>query len=306
MATELFMRPDDAEVRLKHLQALNNEQNEAFTQLETALTTIMSGWSGLTPELFNSKLENVRNRTVSAGIYNELQKYVDAFGFAIQTYRTNEEAARQKVEALEERKSEAAAAIGVGTGAGLAACYSWRRGMGNPGMQLVRPIEGGRLDGLNIFRREPDVSSIHNGVDLFAPHGTVVNAGMGVDISALGEGTVIIAHQAPPDAGTYGSLVVVEFVVDGQPVRLFFGHLDSVNVAPGQGGITAETAIGAVGSSGSGSNPANPHLHIEVRVPPWLAPHELNPPTFVGYGNGRYLCPEAFFSRLGSNLPTRT
>ena len=293
MATELFMRPDDAEIRLNHLQQLNNEQNAAFAQLETALTQIMSGWSGATPELFNSKLENVRNRTVSAGIYNELQKYVDAFAHAIQTYRMNEEAARQKVEELESRKADAIAAGAAG--ASVAAYFNWQRGMtiGNPGMQRVRDIEGGRLDGLNVFRRVPDETANHNGVDLRGARGTPISAGMGLDSSVLGEGTVVFVRNDGREPG-YGNLVIVEFIVDGNPFRVWFGHLDSVNVSQGQT-IPANTVIGGMGDTGSGGVPGNPHLHLEVRVPPF--DERVN--RYVG---GRYVCPEQFFGRLGSSL----
>ena len=299
MSTELFMNPDFAETRLNHLQQLNNEQNEAFTQLETALTTIMSGWSGSTPELFNSKLENVRNRTVSAGIYNELQKYVDAFAFAIQTYRTNEEAARQKQESLETKEAAKAGAVGagaVGAGAALVALHPTPGNSKKVGrfrnyrMETTRGIEGGKFDAMNIYQRVPSDLGAHNGIDINGNRGDPVLAGV--------PGTVAFAGQQPG----YGNVVMINFVdpESGQLFQIRFAHLDSINNLQYGQTLAANDLIGGIGRTGSVNRTEGYHTHVEIRVPP---PGSNTVPTGSQYyRHGHFVDPIQFFDRLGIKL----
>lgn len=128
--------------------------------------------------------------------------------------------------------------------------------------------------------------SMHWGTDMAAPAGT--------PILAIADGVVAQARPAP----VYGNVIIIDHLIDAQPVASMYGHMpdSGVNVRPGDR-VIAGQQIGAVGSAGISTGP---HLHVEIRpggsnqpqsvaVDPqsWLADHDaggLNTPTAGGPG----------------------
>lgn len=102
---------------------------------------------------------------------------------------------------------------------------------------------------------------LHNGSDMPRPQGTLV--------TAVADGTVIVAQSDSAElfgwrCDWYGQLVVLELDETwlGQPVYALYGHIQNLQVEPGQhleqGDPVAE--IGVEGVS------AVPHLHLEIRI----------------------------------------
>ncbi|WP_049774421.1 MULTISPECIES: M23 family metallopeptidase [unclassified Nocardioides] len=89
-------------------------------------------------------------------------------------------------------------------------------------------------------------STVHTGVDLAAPTGTVTGA--------VGAGVITFVGYD----GAYGNKVVVTHA-DG--TETWYAHLDTITVAVGQE-VAAGQQIGTVGATG---NVTGPHLHLEVR-----------------------------------------
>ncbi len=91
----------------------------------------------------------------------------------------------------------------------------------------------------------------HRGVDL--------TPGAGAEVHVIAAGTVRIATEA---GGDYGVTVVVDHIVDGQPVATRYGHMQygSLEVEPGDT-VEPGEVIGRVGSTGKATGP---HLHFEV------------------------------------------
>jgi murein DD-endopeptidase MepM/ murein hydrolase activator NlpD len=90
----------------------------------------------------------------------------------------------------------------------------------------------------------------HNGVDLKAPRGTPIYpiaSGEVVEVREYGKGgkTLKTSHE------------------DGKVV-VYYAHLDSVNVSPGQA-VTPSTVLGAMGDTGNAKG-RGAHLHYEVSV----------------------------------------
>lgn len=111
-------------------------------------------------------------------------------------------------------------------------------------------------------------STPHHGVDL--------TPGLGAEIHAIAAGTVRIATEA---GGDYGVTVVIDHVIDGQPVSTRYGHMLRGSLQVEQGDtVTAGQVIGKVGQTGKATGP---HLHLEVllngtaRTDPmaWLEEH---------------------------------
>jgi murein DD-endopeptidase MepM/ murein hydrolase activator NlpD len=94
----------------------------------------------------------------------------------------------------------------------------------------------------------------HAGVDLAAPSGTPVRA--------PADGVVTFAGSYPAGAGgswwRLGRLVVL---AHGERFATVFGHLDRIDVRPGQR-LRRGAPLGTVGTSGWSTHP---HLHYEVR-----------------------------------------
>lgn len=108
----------------------------------------------------------------------------------------------------------------------------------------------------------------HNGVDL--------TPGAGAEIHAVAAGTVRIATEA---GGDYGVTVVIDHIIDGQPVATRYGHMQYGSLQVKQGDeVTVGQVIGRVGQTGKATGP---HLHLEVLLGgtnridpmPWLAEH---------------------------------
>jgi murein DD-endopeptidase MepM/ murein hydrolase activator NlpD len=102
---------------------------------------------------------------------------------------------------------------------------------------------------------------LHNGLDLIEPLGTAV--------LAAADGVVVVAQADDAEqfgwrCGWYGLLIIIEMDErwHDQPVYLLYGHLDAIQVAPGER-VTAGQTIGALGVSGA---TIGAHLHFEVRV----------------------------------------
>lgn len=89
-------------------------------------------------------------------------------------------------------------------------------------------------------------STVHTGVDLAAPTGTVTGA--------VGPGVITYVGYDGP----YGNKVVVTHD-DG--TETWYAHLSTITVALGQE-VVAGQQIGTVGATG---NVTGPHLHLEVR-----------------------------------------
>ncbi|SFI17650.1 MULTISPECIES: M23 family metallopeptidase [Microbacterium] len=94
-------------------------------------------------------------------------------------------------------------------------------------------------------------SSPHRGVDL--------TPGAGAEVHVIANGTVRIATEG---GGDYGVTVVVDHVVDGQPVSTRYAHMqyNSLKVKTGDRVSTGDV-LGLVGSTGKATGA---HLHFEV------------------------------------------
>lgn len=126
------------------------------------------------------------------------------------------------------------------------------------------PISAGYQDSAYLSQ----FSSPHRGVD-FTP-------GAGAEIHAVAAGTVRIATEAGAD---YGVTVVIDHVIDGQPVATRYAHMQygSLAVAPGDT-VAVGQVLGTVGETGKATGP---HLHFEVLLNgtthtdpiPWMYEH---------------------------------
>jgi peptidoglycan LD-endopeptidase LytH len=114
----------------------------------------------------------------------------------------------------------------------------------------------------------------HEGVDIFAPRGTLVYA--------VVDGRVASAEVTP-----VGGNVVWLDAADGT-YTYYYAHLDRLHVRRGQR-VSAGERIGTVGNTGN-ARAARPHLHFSIylpgRVPVDPAPLLETPPESDGGGDG--------------------
>ena len=120
---------------------------------------------------------------------------------------------------------------------------------------LIWPVHGEILRGF-----EQDTTRRHDGIDIAAPRGTL--------IQAAGDGEVVFSDWGP---GGYGLLVILQHQAD---VITIYAHNHTNLVRPGQRVLRGEP-IATVGQSGRATTD---HLHFEVRykaVP--ISPYKLLP-----------------------------
>jgi murein DD-endopeptidase MepM/ murein hydrolase activator NlpD len=111
---------------------------------------------------------------------------------------------------------------------------------------FIRPIRG-RFTSAYGWRRSPisGVRSFHRGIDLAAPTGTPIGAGMAGRVTSVGFSAV------------FGNYVIVSHHSN---YRTLYAHMSSVKTRTGAYVSTGQT-IGYVGNTGQSTGP---HLHFEV------------------------------------------
>ena len=101
---------------------------------------------------------------------------------------------------------------------------------------------------------------VHHGYEFNNPRGTPIVAPVAGTIVHAGDD---ISTQFGPQTHYYGFLVVMELDpnLDGDPIFLLFGHMNSIDVEEGQR-VEVGDQLGTVGNSGVA---IGAHLHFEVR-----------------------------------------
>lgn len=117
-----------------------------------------------------------------------------------------------------------------------------------PSGKFMWPVAGSLRSGFG-WRFHPifGTNRFHSGIDLTAPHGTLVKAGDG--------GQVI-------QAGYFGGYGYSVMLYHGGGFATWYAHLSSIRCAVGQF-VARGQVIGLVGSTGWTTGP---HLHFEVRI----------------------------------------
>lgn len=117
-----------------------------------------------------------------------------------------------------------------------------------PSGKFMWPVAGSLRSGFG-WRFHPifGTNRFHSGIDLTAPHGTLVKAGDG--------GQVI-------QAGYFGGYGYSVMLYHGGGFATWYAHLSSIRCAAGQF-VARGQVIGLVGSTGWTTGP---HLHFEVRI----------------------------------------
>lgn len=147
---------------------------------------------------------------------------------------------------------------------GYEPCLNASTGVYNPLASMkVADTGSGNVNSGRFGNTRNNGSKFHGGIDLAAEPGTPAYAVAG--------GRVVKVVNTAEDGeayenvgGGYGNYVVVESVVDGKTVQMYYAHLSDVNVSPGQV-IQAGSAIATTGRTGNAWNVPNAHLHFEVR-----------------------------------------
>jgi len=122
--------------------------------------------------------------------------------------------------------------------------------------ELFRSPLGGRLSSFFGNRKHPIFNNtrFHNGLDIAAPHGTLIGAAR--------DGVVISSGWN----GGYGKAVTIDH---GDGYKTLYGHMSVIYAKPGQS-VKAGKIIGRVGSTGLSTGP---HLHFTL----WKNGKLLNP-----------------------------
>jgi murein DD-endopeptidase MepM/ murein hydrolase activator NlpD len=97
-------------------------------------------------------------------------------------------------------------------------------------------------------------STDHKGVD-FTP-------GQGTSVQSVADG--VVRTVVPSDGGGLGVYVVIDHVVDGQPVSSTYGHMLPGSTAVTEGQLVkVGQPVGRVGNTGTSTGA---HLHLEIRL----------------------------------------
>ena len=125
----------------------------------------------------------------------------------------------------------------------------------------VWPVKG--VVTLNFGEVDLPYQPLHTGIDIASPVGKV-----GDPVTAFMPGKVIYAGEI---SWGYGKHIIIDH---GNNITSLYGHLDKIQVAPGQEIKTTNQVIGLEGKTGWATGP---HVHFEIRV--FGIP--INPKTFL-------------------------
>lgn len=114
--------------------------------------------------------------------------------------------------------------------------------------------------------------TLHSGIDIGKGGRTEA-----VPVVAAASGTVIRANYDR----SYGNVVMMTHVIDGQVMTTVYGHLESIHVSNGQS-VEKGQMVGYMGNTG---NSTGPHLHFEIHHGPWNGSrsNSVNPLKYVSY-----------------------
>ncbi|WP_102272683.1 murein hydrolase activator EnvC family protein [Cytobacillus massiliigabonensis] len=113
---------------------------------------------------------------------------------------------------------------------------------------------------------------LHSGIDIGKGGRTEA-----VPIVASAAGTVIKANYD----NSYGNVVMITHVINGQVMTTVYGHMESLSVSNGQS-VEKGQLLGYMGNTG---NSTGPHLHFEIHHGPWNGSrsNSVNPLRYVNY-----------------------
>lgn len=140
-------------------------------------------------------------------------------------------------------------------------------------MMKILPLNNAKITSpYDVERTINGVTSLHKGIDLISNSGDT-------KVKAIADG-VIRGNFYEPDG--FGNYVSIEHL-DGK--RSIYAHLSSFNKKAGDV-VKAGDIIGIMGSTGRSTGP---HVHLEVRVTPYLQHHRINVADYLGIKNERGL-----------------
>ncbi|MED3552491.1 murein hydrolase activator EnvC family protein [Cytobacillus praedii] len=113
---------------------------------------------------------------------------------------------------------------------------------------------------------------LHSGIDIGKGGRTEA-----VPIVAAASGSVIKANFDR----SYGNVVMITHVIDGQVMTTVYGHMESLSVSNGAS-VEKGQLLGYMGNTG---NSTGPHLHFEIHHGPWNGSrsNSVNPLRYVNY-----------------------
>lgn len=113
---------------------------------------------------------------------------------------------------------------------------------------------------------------LHSGIDIGKGGRTEA-----VPIVAAASGSVIKANFDR----SYGNVVMITHVIDGQVMTTVYGHMESLSVSNGQS-VEKGQLLGYMGNTGHSTGP---HLHFEIHHGPWNGSrsNSVNPLRYVNY-----------------------
>ena len=130
----------------------------------------------------------------------------------------------------------------------------------------TKPTNGRLTSGFG-WRNIGAGNEFHHGVDIANGIGTPVVAANGGVISYAGA------------LSTYGNVIMITHIVDGNVWTTVYAHLSSIHVSVGQS-VSKGQQIGAMGNTGRSTGS---HLHFEIHNGPWKSgrPNAQNPLNYI-------------------------
>lgn len=134
---------------------------------------------------------------------------------------------------------------------------------------MILPLNNSKITSPYEVERTIDgVKSVHKGIDLISNSGDT-------KVRAIADG-VIRGNFYDPDG--FGNYVSIEHM-DGK--RSIYAHLSSYSKKTGDI-VKAGDVIGIMGSTGRSTGP---HVHLEIRVAPYLQHHRIDVTEYLGIKN---------------------
>jgi len=130
---------------------------------------------------------------------------------------------------------------------------------------FMRPANGPVTSGFG-----PRGGSYHYGID-------IGKRGASVPVVAVADGYVFRSYYS----SSYGNVVFVSHVIDGQVFTSVYAHLESRLVGEGQV-VSKGQMLGYMGNTGRSSGP---HLHFELHKGPWTPSksNAVNPRSYINF-----------------------
>ncbi|WP_062354202.1 murein hydrolase activator EnvC family protein [Bacillus kwashiorkori] len=235
--------------KLENLKKQNEQQQAALNKKRQEKDNVLAELKDKEAEIQEEYMSLKEEQEVLAAQERSIQRLIEK-----EKQRIAEEKRKAEEEARKKQQNQGSSG---GSGSSGPSQSTSKNGI------FIRPINSGIVTS----EWAPRWGSFHYGIDIANSIGTPIYAAASGEVSYVGP------------RGTYGNVVFITHMVNGQIYTTIYAHLSGWNVSAGQY-VEQGQRIGSLGNTGRSTGP---HLHFEIHEGKYRYGASVNPRKYVNF-----------------------